>query len=194
MQLSAEIVERFDACLKGARKAGELEPTAMSLSTLDGQGGVSSRLVLLKAFDADGFVFYTNLESIKGRQLAANPAAALVFHWKTTEQQVRVEGRCQLVSDEQADAYFASRDRGSQLGAWASQQSQPMKGRTELLKRVAKVEARHLLGAVPRPPHWSGYRVQAHMVEFWYGRTSRLHDRYRYTCDNDGWQCQRLFP
>lgn len=194
MQLSTEIVDRFNACLQAARKAGELEPTAMSLSTLSGEGGVSSRLVLLKAFDADGFVFYTNLESAKGRQLAANPAAALVFHWKTTEQQVRVEGPCQLVSDEQADAYFASRDRGSQLGAWASQQSRPMKGRTELLKRVAQVEARHLLGTVPRPPHWSGYRVQAQMVEFWYGRTSRLHDRYRYTPGADGWECQRLFP
>lgn len=194
MHLPSEAVDRFQLCLSQAKDAGEAEPTAMSLSTLDGRGAVSSRLVLLKDFDQQGFVFYTNLHSIKGRQLEQNPSAALVFHWKTTQQQVRVEGQAELVSDAEADAYFASRDRGSQLGAWASDQSRPLKSRAELLKRVARVEARHLLTAVPRPPHWSGYRVKPNMIEFWYGRKSRLHDRFRYTLEEDGWAEQRLFP
>lgn len=176
-----------------ARQANEPEPTAMSLATRNGQG-VSSRLVLLKGFDARGFVFYTNLQSNKGLQLEQNPAAALVFHWKATEQQVRVEGRVEAVSDAEADAYFASRDRGSQLGAWASDQSRPLKNRAELLKRVARVEARHLVTKVPRPAHWSGYRVKPEMMEFWYGRKSRLHDRFCYTLNEGEWVRQRLFP
>jgi pyridoxamine 5'-phosphate oxidase len=151
-------------------------------------------MVLLKDWDPDGFVFYTNLESIKGHQLQADGSAALVFHWKSTEQQVRIEGVAQPVKDSEADAYFASRPRGSQLGAWASDQSRPMRGRTELLKRVAQTEARYLTGAVPRPPHWSGFRVVPAMVEFWYGRRSRLHDRYRYTLTDGDWQLERLFP
>ena len=193
MGLPEEAVERFAACLEAAGRADELEPTAMCLSTIS-DTGVSSRMVLLKDWDESGFVFYTNLESDKGRQLAERPVAALNFHWKSLEQQVRVEGRVEPVSDAEADAYFASRPRGSQLGAWASDQSRPMKGRAELLKRVATVEARHLAGTVPRPPHWSGFRVLPTLVEFWYGRTSRLHDRYRFTFADGAWQRERLFP
>ena len=166
----------------------------MCLSTVRPSGGVSARMVLLKDWDDSGFVFYTNLESNKGRQLAARPHAALVFHWKRTEQQVRVEGEVEPVSDEEADAYFASRPRGSQLGAWASDQSRPMNGRAELLKRVAAVEARYLTRSVPRPPHWSGFRLVPTMIEFWYGRASRLHDRFRFTQQDGGWEKQRLFP
>jgi pyridoxamine 5'-phosphate oxidase len=150
--------------------------------------------VLLKDWEASGFVFYTNLESNKGRQLQANPNAALVFHWKSTEQQVRIEGMVKPVADAEADAYFASRNRGSQLGAWASEQSRPMKNRAVLLARLARVEARHLAGTVPRPPHWSGYRVVPDMIEFWYGRASRLHDRFRFTLIDGAWQESRLFP
>lgn len=194
MTLPTEAVERFKECLEGAIRADEIEPTAMCLSTISETGGVSSRMVLLKDWDESGFVFYTNLESNKGRQLDADAAAALVFHWKTLEQQVRVEGQAVPVSDEEADAYFASRARGSQLGAWTSDQSRPMSGRAELLKRVAAVEARHLARSVPRPPHWSGFRVVPQMIEFWYGRTSRLHDRYRFTLEAGSWQRERLFP
>jgi pyridoxamine 5'-phosphate oxidase len=194
MILPEEALERFQRCMDDAVAAGELEPTAMCLATVREDGGVAARMVLLKDFGPEGFVFYTNLESDKGRQLGANPAASLTFHWKTTEQQVRVEGRAAPVPDTEADAYFASRDRGSQLGAWASDQSRPLTSRAELLKRVAGVEARHLLGAVPRPPHWSGYRVLPEMIEFWYGRKSRLHDRFRFTLTENGWTRQRLFP
>ncbi len=194
MNLPEEALSRFADCLEAAQRSNELEPTAMCLSTLSERGGVSSRMVLLKDWDASGFVFYTNLESNKGRQLQCNTQAALVFHWKTTEQQVRVEGVAEPVSAAEADAYFASRPRGSQLGAWASDQSRPMKGRTELLARLAQVEGRHLTGAVPRPEHWSGFRVVPEMIEFWYGRKSRLHDRFRFTLLDGAWNKERLFP
>lgn len=194
MSLNPEWLGRFQEWLEAAVSAGEKEPTAMTLATLGEDGGVSARTVLLKDVSAEGFVFYTNCESIKGRQLAADPSAALVFHWKTLERQVRVEGRAEPVSEAEADAYFASRPRGSQLGAWASEQSRPMSGRTELLKRVAQVEARHFGGEVPRPPHWSGYRVVPAMIEFWQGRRSRLHDRFRHVWRDGEWQTQRLFP
>lgn len=194
MKLPPEAVRLFEECMQAAERAEEVEPTAMCLSTRALDGGVSARMVLLKEFTAEGFVFYTNLESIKGEQLAAQPVAALVFHWETTQQQVRVEGKVEAVTDEQADAYFASRDRASQLGAWASDQSRPLKGRAELLKRVALFEARHLARPIPRPPHWSGYRVLPEMIEFWYGRRSRLHDRYRFTWTGEEWEKQRLFP
>lgn len=194
MGLSPEILSAFEDCLEAARQAGEIEPTAMTIASIAAEGGVSARTVLLKQYDERGFVFYTNLESNKGRQLAALPEAALVFHWKAIQRQVLVEGSVQQVSDEEADAYFATRSRGSQLGAWASKQSQPLKNRAELLKRVVATEARYLGRAVPRPPHWSGFRVVPRMVEFWSGRDSRLHDRFRYTLEEDGWQKQRLYP
>jgi len=192
--MSREILEAFGDCLDAAIAAGEIEPTAMTVASLASEGGVSARTVLLKAWDERGFVFYTNLESRKGVQLAANPAAALVFHWKKPVRQVLVEGVVERVSDEEADAYFASRDRGSQIGAWASDQSRPLRSRAELLKRAVAVEARHVGHPVPRPPHWSGLRVVPHMIEFWAGRKSRLHDRIRYTLSDGAWEKQRLFP
>lgn len=194
MQLPEEAIRRFQRCMQAAEHSGDPEPTSMTLATLGEGGEISARMVLLKEFTAEGFVFYTNLESIKGKQLAAHAHAALVFHWKRTRQQVRVEGTVEQVDDQQADAYFATRDRGSQLGAWASQQSRPMKGRAELLKQVARFEARFLTGSVPRPSHWSGYRVLPEMIEFWYGRRSRLHDRYRFTYRDGEWLKERLFP
>jgi pyridoxamine 5'-phosphate oxidase len=151
-------------------------------------------MVLMKEFTPAGLVFYTNTQSIKGRQLRAAPRAALVFHWKTTQQQVRVEGQVEVVSDQEADAYFASRPRGSQLGAWASDQSRPISKRGELLLRVAAAEARYLARPVPRPPHWSGYRVLPQMIEFWYGRKSRLHERIRFSWRNGEWVREELFP
>lgn len=195
MSIPEEILQEFQQCMDAAIEAGEIEPTSMSVASMGLKGGISARTVLLKALDERGFVFYTNLESRKGRQLAANPAAALVFHWKSIVRQVLVEGRVEQVSDEEADAYFSTRDRGSQLGAWASDQSRPLKSRAELLKRAVIIEAKHVGRPVPRPPHWSGLRVVPHMIEFWTGRRSRLHDRFRHTLNEDGtWDKQRLFP
>jgi pyridoxamine 5'-phosphate oxidase len=174
--------------------AGELEPTAATLATREETGGVSARMILIKAYDAGGFVFYTNMRSGKGRQLAVCPRATLVCYWKTINRQVRIEGRVEQVPDAEADEYFATRDRGSQLGAWASKQSESLESRAHLLKRVLKFEAQYLGRPVPRPPHWSGYRVIPEMIEFWYGRRSRLHDRYRFTLQGDTWQRERLYP
>ena len=194
MILPEEAVERFDDCLKAAEKAQEIEPTAMTLATLDEQGGVSARMVLLKGWNAEGFVFYTNTLSIKGRQLARAPTAALVFFWKQTECQVRIEGPVSPVSEQEADEYFSTRARGSQLGAWASDQSQPLSSRSTLMKKVVELEMRHVGRSIPRPPHWSGYRVEPEMIEFWYGRSSRLHDRFRFTFQDGQWLRQRLYP
>lgn len=194
MNIPSEILAELRACLDQAENAGELEPTAMTLASLGLENAISARTVLLKQLDERGFVFYTNFESNKGRQLLANPAAALVFHWKAIKRQVLVEGVAVKVSDREADEYFASRPRGSQLGAWASKQSRPLKSRAELLKKVVATEARYIGRAVPRPPHWSGFRVVPHMIEFWNGQDSRLHDRFRYTLENDTWIKQRLYP
>ena len=194
MSLPPEAMQRFQDCMDAAVGAGEIEPTAMTIATLGERAGVSARMVLLKDYDENGFVFYTNLESIKGRQLSIYPQAALVCYWQTINRQVRVEGRVEQVSDQQADEYFASRPRASQLGAWASKQSEPLKSRAHLLRRVLQVEARHLGRPVPRPPHWSGYRVIPEMIEFWYHRQSRLHDRFRFTLADGEWVMQRLYP
>jgi pyridoxamine 5'-phosphate oxidase len=194
MTLPEEAVERFSDCMQAAIDAKEIEPTAMTLATLDGDSGVSARMVLLKDWDEDGFVFYTNTLSNKGRQLAEHPRAALILYWKNTERQVRIEGSVEPVADEEADAYFATRSRGSQLGAWASMQSQPLSSRARLLKEVVELELKHVGRKVPRPPHWSGYRVKPEMIEFWYGRASRLHDRFRFTWREGAWDRQRLYP
>jgi pyridoxamine 5'-phosphate oxidase len=194
MKLPAEAVERFGDCMDAAIKAEEIEPTAMTLATIDGEGGVSARMVLMKSWDEEGFVFYTNTLSIKGRQLARVPRGALVFYWPRIERQVRVEGPVAPVSDAEADAYFATRARGSQLGAWASDQSQPLESRAHLMKKVVELELRHVGRSVPRPAHWSGYRVRPEMIEFWYGRRSRLHDRFRFTSHGGEWDRQRLYP
>jgi pyridoxamine 5'-phosphate oxidase len=194
MELPAEVLERLQDCMDAAVKAKEIEPNAMTLATMDGQGNLSARMVLLKGYDERGFVFYTNTLSTKGRQLAVKPRAALIMYWKTTERQVRIEGSVEPVTDDEADEYFATRHRGSQLGAWASRQSEPLKSRAHLLKKVLEVELKYAGGPVPRPPHWSGYRVLPDMVEFWYGRSSRLHDRFRFKLVGDEWTRQRLYP
>jgi pyridoxamine 5'-phosphate oxidase len=187
-------IARFGELLERARQTDIPEPTAMALATADGEGRPAVRMVLLKGFDPAGFVFFTNLESRKAVDLAANPQAALCFHWQPLEMQVRVEGRVTPVSVEEADAYFASRPRGSQIGAWASQQSRPLAAREELEERILDTEARYAGLAVPRPPFWSGFRVAPDRIEFWSGRPSRLHDREVYHAAEGGWRVERLYP
>ncbi len=194
MNMPTEVMGRFEQGMQAAIEEGEPEPTAMSLATLGSVGKVSVRTVLLKDFDADGMVFYTNTHSIKGRQLALNPQAALCIVWKSIFQQVLIEGTTRLVSGAEADAYFASRPYGSQLGAWASLQSQPLDSRATLERRVEEFEQKFEGRDIPRPPHWSGYRLAPSMIEFWYGMADRLHDRFRFTLENDVWTRQRLYP
>jgi pyridoxamine 5'-phosphate oxidase len=170
------------------------EPTAFALGTVDGAGQPSVRIVLLKDVDQRGFVFYTNFESQKGRELIASPRAALCFHWQPLEEQVRIEGRAEPVSDAEADEYFASRPRGSQVGAWASIQSQPMRNAIDLDTRVREMEQRFAGGPVPRPPHWSGFRVVPERIEFWKGKPSRLHVRHLYVRRGKAWTVELLYP
>jgi pyridoxamine 5'-phosphate oxidase len=167
---------------------------AVSLATADASGRPSVRMVLLKGVSAEGFVFYTNTTSRKGRDIAANPQGALCFHWKTLGRQVRIEGRFGPVTAAEADAYFASRPRESQLGAWASLQSEVLPDRTTLSERYRAAEARYRGGPVPRPPHWSGYRLAPTMIEFWHDVPSRLHDRLVYERDAGVWRTRRLYP
>lgn len=169
-------------------------PSAMSVATVDARNRPSSRMVLLKHYDESGFVFYTNLESRKAECIAENTHVALLFHWKSLKRQVRIEGAAALVDDTQADAYFATRDRGSQIGAWASRQSRPMEGRFELEKEVARFTAKFGVSAISRPPFWSGYRVTPDHFEFWDDGRFRLHERIVYDRAEDGWKTQRLFP
>ncbi len=176
-------------------KAADIElPNAMSVSTVGPDGQPSTRMVLLKDFDEDGFVFYTNYESRKGRHILAAPKVALNFYWRELEEQIQIEGEASPVSDEEADAYFATRPRASQLGAWASQQSRPLANRARLVAEVAKVEARHVGRKVPRPPHWSGFRVKPRRFEFWVGKPFRLHERTVYEPDGEGWKSYGLYP
>lgn len=183
-----------------ARAARELprecfpDPNTMSLATVGANGRPSNRIVLLKAFDERGFVFYTNFEGRKGGELLDNPYCALCFHWPPMEIQIRIEGRTERVTDAEADAYFASRARASQLGAWASEQSRPMMQPDDLERRVAEVTARFEGTSVPRPPYWSGFRVVPDRIEFWRNRPSRLHDRTVYERDGDGWHVASLYP
>jgi len=170
------------------------EPTAVTLSTATKAGRPSARMVLLKHYDERGFVFYTNLESRKGLELTENPFAALLFHWKSLRRQIRIEGHCELIGDDEANAYFASRDRGSQIGAWASDQSRTMPGRFELEKQIAKFTAKFGISTVPRPLHWSGYRLLPDNLEFWDDGKFRLHERIVYTKMEDHWVTNRLFP
>jgi len=194
MNLSQEIIDRFTKSMHEARLAGEQEPTAMVLGTSDGQGLVTTRTVLLKALDADGFVFFTNTRSRKGRQMAQCPRVAATFLWKTIYCQVHLVGSVTPVTDQEADAYFATRDRGSQVGAWASDQSRPLDSRDTLLGKVREFEQKFAGLEVPRPPHWSGYRIRPDTVEFWHGHEFRLHDRFFYTQSGQGWQVHRLYP
>ncbi len=186
----------FDAWMKDATKSEVNDPTAMSLATADASGFPDVRMVLLKDASPKGFVFYTNLESTKGSELAENPRAALCFHWKTLRRQVRVRGPVVPVSADEADAYFASRAKDSQIGAWASRQSRPLEGRFELEKEVARYAAKYALKKVERPPHWSGFRLQPLHIEFWRDRPFRLHDRYVFDRTNveGAWATSRLFP
>jgi pyridoxamine 5'-phosphate oxidase len=170
------------------------EPTAMTLATVGTDGQPSARLVLLKAVDERGFVFYTNLRSRKGRDLSANPRAALTVHWQPLELQVRIEGVAEPVTDREADAYFATRDRGSQIGAWASDQSEELARNEDLEARVADVERRFAGRDVPRPPHWSGFRVIPARMEFWRNRPSRLHERRLFVREGAGWRESLLYP
>ena len=189
-----EPIKQIIDWLGAAEKKEPSDPGAMSVATVGANGRPSLRMVLLRGIDERGLVFYTNLSSGKAVEIRTNPWVALCLHWKSTDRQVRVEGRAELVSEVEADAYFASRDRESQIGAWASKQSQPLVGRFMLERRVAKFAARHAISSVPRPEFWSGYRVVPERIEFWEKRPFRLHERTLYEREGDAWAVSRLYP
>ncbi len=198
---AAEPFMLFEAWFKDASANEPNDPNAMALATVDASGLPNVRMVLMQRLDGPGrmdrgFVFYTNLESAKGRELAGNPKAAVVFHWKSLRRQVRVRGTIDAVAPDEADAYFDSRPRGSRIGAWASAQSRPLEGRFALEKAVAVVAAKHPVGHIPRPPHWSGFRLVPLEIEFWHDRPFRLHDRvvFRRGGTDQRWEKTRLYP
>ena len=186
-------IEQYLLAAERARQTG-IDTAPLSLATADASGKPSVRVVLLRGVDARGFVFFTNYESRKGQELAANPRAALCQHWPTLEEQIRIEGQVERVSAEESDAYFAGRPRESQIGAWASEQSRALEAREVLETRIRDVETRFQQGIVTRPPFWGGFRVVPERIEFWYGRTGRLHDRLLYTRAAGGWTTSRLYP
>ncbi len=187
-------IAAFQAWLDEAWAKEPADANAAALATVGEDGMPSARMILLKGVDGRGFVFYTNFESRKGRQLLARPKAAMVFHWKSLARQVRVEGEVEQVSRAEADAYFASRPREARIGAWASKQSRPLEGRYVLEKRVAEYGLKYALGKIPRPPFWSGFRIVPRMIEFWQQGAFRLHDRLVYHRDGNDWRTERLYP
>ena len=190
--LSQEPLEQFEHWFAEAKRAGVEVPEAMTLATADGEGVPSARMVLLKGAGEDGFVFYTGYGSRKSEELDQNARAALVFYWRPLGRQVRVEGSVERVSEPESAAYFATRPRGSQLAAWASQQSRPLGSRDELERRYAELEREYEDREVPLPPHWGGYRLRPVAIEFWEHRENRLHDRIRYTRAREDWKVERL--
>ena len=191
-----EPMRLFAAWLADATAAEPRDPNAMTLATVDADGMPNARMVLLKGADEQGFVFYTNMGSQKGQELAASAKAALVFHWKSLNRQVRVRGRVENVTAEEADAYFATRPKQAQIGAWASKQSQPLESRMAFEKAVAINAAKYAIGSVPRPPNWSGYRIVPDQIEFWHDRPFRLHDRivFKRATAGEAWSKTRLYP
>jgi pyridoxamine 5'-phosphate oxidase len=194
MELPLNPIERFAVLYEQAKQAIPVDPNAMVLASVGEDGRPSARVVLLKSFDARGFVFFTNLESRKGQELLRQPFASLVFYWAPLERQVRVEGRAEPVSQEEADAYFESRPRASQLGAWASLQSQPLPSRQLLEARVDALTSQYEDKAIPRPAYWSGFRVVPDRIEFWHSRPNRLHERILYLREGDTWRTELLYP
>jgi pyridoxamine 5'-phosphate oxidase len=190
----AEPFRLFAEWLGEAEAAEPNDPNAMALATVDGDGMPNVRMVLLKGLDGGGFVFFTNYESVKGSELLASRKAALCFHWKSLRRQIRIRGPVEEVSRQEADAYFATRARGSRIGAWASQQSRPLESRFALEKAVASYAAKFAIGEIPRPDYWSGFRLMPVEIEFWRNREFRLHDRIRFRRDGDGWEKTRLYP
>jgi pyridoxamine 5'-phosphate oxidase len=184
----------FTAWLADAERSEPNDPNAMAVASVDADGLPDVRMVLLKGYSAEGFVFYTHLASQKGQEITANPKAALLFHWKSLRRQIRIRGAVSRVSDAEADAYFATRPKQAQIGAWASKQSQPLESRFAFEQAIAKVAARYALGSVPRPPGWIGFRVAPQSFEFWHDRPFRLHDRIVFTQAADGWHKTRLYP
>jgi pyridoxamine 5'-phosphate oxidase len=192
--MTIDPIARFSEWLAEAEASEPNDPNAMALATVDAAGQPAVRMVLLKGLSADGFVFYTNLESRKADDLAASPRAALLFHWKSLRRQVRVEGQVSLVAEAEADTYFATRPRESQVGAWASDQSRPLQDRATFEARIDAVATRFDGADVPRPPHWSGYRVTPARIEFWSDVPGRLHHRELFARNGDGWQTGLLYP
>jgi pyridoxamine 5'-phosphate oxidase len=194
LDAAADPVALFQSWMAEAEKTEINDPNAMALATADADGLPDVRMVLLKGFDARGFVFYTNAESAKGREMAANPQAAVLFHWKSLRRQVRARGAVEEVTEAESDAYFFSRPRDSRIGAWASRQSRPLESRFALEKAVAKYAAKYAIGEVPRPAYWRGFRVKAQAWEFWADRPFRLHDRVVFRQEGEGWAKDRLYP
>ena len=192
---AAEPFRLFASWLEDATASEPNDPNAVAVATVDETGMPDVRMVLLKGFDEDGFVFYTNFESAKGREILSSMKAAMCFHWKSLRRQVRVRGPVEVVSDAEADAYYATRPRGSRIGAWASKQSRPLESRFALEKAVAEYTARYAIGEIPRPKHWSGFRIVPQQIEFWHDRPFRLHDRVVFSRAGDGgWEKTRLYP
>jgi len=186
----------FAAWLREAETTEPNDPNAVALATVDGDGLPNVRMVLLKGFDSDGFVFYTNFESQKGQEILSQKKAAMCFHWKSLRRQVRLRGLVEVVSDKEADEYYKTRARGSRIGAWASKQSRPLESRFALEKAVAEHTARYVIGDIPRPPYWSGFRIRPLSIEFWHDRQFRLHDRIEFRRDvpEGAWQKVRMYP